>query len=139
MKQIAERSPELQALRELRAARRRRYRDELDWIDALYHVYVGAIFGAVGIALISGAVADATVDHQTARDIAREGPALLGLVVVLAIVAGLPSGARGGPLAREAAEVPHLLPAPVDRAVALRGPAFRRLRTPMFVGAIVGV
>ena len=129
----------LEALRELRAARRRRYRAELDWIDGLYRIYLAAIFGAVGIALVSGALADARVDAQTVGDIASDGPALLGLLVAVGIAAGLRSGARGGPLALEAAEVQHVLLAPIDRATALRGLALRRLRTAMFVGAIVGV
>src|SRR4051794_26533085 len=129
----------LKALRELRAARRRRYRKELDWIDGLYRIYLAAISGAVGVALISGALTDARVDVQTVGDIASHGPALLGLLVAVGIAAGLRSGARGGPLALEAPEVQHVLLAPVDRATALRGLALRRLRTAMFVGAIVGV
>jgi hypothetical protein len=129
----------LKALRELRAARRRRYRDELDWIDGLYRIYLAAIAGAVAVALISGALTDARVDAQTVGDIASHAPALLGLLVAVGIAAGLRSGARGGPLALEAPEVQHVLLAPIDRATALRGLAFRRLRTAMFVGAIVGV
>jgi hypothetical protein len=128
----------LEALQDLRRTRRRKHRQELDWIDALYRVYLIAIFGAVALALISGAVADAKVSAENVRDLSRHGPAALGLLAVLALAAGLRSGLRGGPLAIEAAEVQHVLLAPVDRGAALRGLAARRLRTAVFVGVIVG-
>jgi hypothetical protein len=126
------------ALRDLRAARRRRHVQELDWIDALYRVYLIAIFGTLAIALISGALGDANADQHALSEIDRHGAALLGLLVALGVAGGVRSGARGGPLAIEAAEVQHVLLAPVDRAAALRGPAMRRLRTAIFAGAVVG-
>ena len=126
------------ALRDLRAARRRHYAADFDWLDALYRVYVCAIFGAWGLALISGALADAEVGPEGVDRIALHGPAVLGLMVALALAAGLRSGGRGGPLAIEAPDVHHVLLAPVDRGVALRGLAIRRLRTGAFVGAIAG-
>ncbi|MGI8491411.1 MAG: hypothetical protein ACR2KC_01125, partial [Acidimicrobiales bacterium] len=51
---------------------------------------------------------------------------------------GRRSGGRGGPLVIEAAEVSHVLMAPVDRGNALRPPAVRQLRFGALVGAGVG-
>jgi len=127
------------ALKDLRAARRHRHVEDLDWIDALYRVYLVALFGALGLAFVSGALGDGPADDHTIREITEHGPALLGLLVALAVAAGLRSGARGGPLAIEAADVQHVLLSPVDRGVALRGIAIRQLRTATFFGAIIGM
>jgi hypothetical protein len=70
--------------------------------------------------------------------VADDGPAVLGVVVALALFVGLRSGSRGGPLALEAAEVRHVLLAPIDRGLALRAPAVRQVRFALFVGAVVG-
>lgn len=128
----------LGALRDLRATRRRRHAQQLDWIDALYRVYLIAIFGALAIALVSGALGDANADQHALSAIDKHGQALLGLLVALGVAGGVRSGARGGPLAIEAADVQHVLLAPVERGAALRGPALRRLRTLVFAGAVVG-
>ncbi|HWF26580.1 MAG TPA: hypothetical protein VG275_14080 [Solirubrobacteraceae bacterium] len=127
------------ALRDMRAARRRRYAEHVDWIENLYRVYLGVIFGGWGLALISGAVADVRVDAHAIAQIHRYGPAGLGLVVALALAGGLRSGSRGGPLVLEAADVQHVLLSPVDRGAALRGLAVRRLRTACFLGIVTGV
>ena len=47
------------ALREMRSARRRRYVERLDVMEVLYRVYVGAIFAAIALALLAGAVNEA--------------------------------------------------------------------------------
>lgn len=129
----------LQALRDLRAARRRRYAENVNVLEVLYRLYVGVILGAGGLALISGALADVRVDPHTVEEIRRHGPAALGLLVALAAAAGLRSGGRGGPLVLEAADVQHVLLAPVDRGKALRGLAVRRLRTACFIGSVAGL
>ncbi len=129
----------LKALRDLRAARRRHYAEHVDWMEALYRLYLGVIFGGWGLALISGAFADVRVNRHTVEEIHRYGAAGLGLVVAAAVVGGLRSGGRGGPLVLEAADVQHVLLSPVDRGAALRGLAVRRLRTAGFVGAVVGL
>src|SRR4051812_7422704 len=55
------------------------------------------------------------------------------------MVAGaLRSGARGGPLVIEAADVQYLLLAPVGRGFALRGVVLRQLRTQVFFGVLLG-
>jgi hypothetical protein len=135
----ADKASGLEALRDLRAARRRRYAAQVDWIENLYRVYLGVIFGGWGLALISGALADVRVDRHTVQEIHRYGPAALGLLVAVAVAGGLRSGARGGPLVLEAADVQHVLLSPVDRGAALRGLAVRRLRTAGFVGTVVGL
>jgi hypothetical protein len=131
--------PSLQALRDLRAARRRRYAENVDVMEVLYRLYIGVLFGGWGLALISGWLADVRVDHHTVEEIHRHGPAALGMLVAIAVAAGLRSGGRGGPLVLEAADVQHVLLSPVDRGAALRGLAVRRLRNAGFVGAVAGL
>ena len=130
--------PGRRALRDLRRVRRRRYLDPQIWIDTLYRVYLIAIFGAVAVALISGALGDAQADRHAVDEITNRGPALLGMLAALGVAGGLRSGARGGPLAIEGADVQHVLLSPVDRSTALRGLALRQLRTAVFGGAVVG-
>jgi hypothetical protein len=129
----------LQALRDLRSTRRRRYAENVNVMETLYRLYLGVLFGGWGLALISGALADVRVDHHTVEEIHRHGPAALGLLVAITAAAGLRSGGRGGPLVLEAADVQHVLLSPVDRGAALRGLAVRRLRTAAFVGLVVGL
>jgi hypothetical protein len=127
------------ALGDLRAARRRRYVEDLDVMEILYRLYVGTIFGAWALVYLASLIADAHVDDHTVSQITRNGPAILGLAVAVALAAALRSGARGGPLAIQAAEVQHVLLAPIDRTAALRGPALRQLRTAGFVGTVAGL
>lgn len=128
-----------QALREMRAARRRRYAENVDFMEVLYRVYVVGIVGIWGLALLAGVVADTHVDAEAETRIAQDGPALLGLAIALALLMALRSGARGGPLAIQGADVQHVLLAPIDRARALRGPGLRQLRTAGFTGLVAGL
>lgn len=108
-------------------------------MESLYRLYLGVIFGGWGLALISGALADLRVDRHAVGEIQRHGAAGVGLLVAVAVAGGLRSGARGGPLVLEAADVQHVLLAPIDRRAALRRVAVRRLRTAGFVGLVAGV
>src|SRR4051812_41088967 len=54
------------------------------------------------------------------------------------VLGSLRSGARGGPLVIEAADVQYLLLAPVDRGFALRGVVLRQLRTRAFFAVVIG-
>jgi hypothetical protein len=127
-----------EALRDLRRFRRRRWLANLDWVDALYRAYLTALaLGALVVGL-SAAAQDAEVGPATADRVADRGPAWLGLALATAVAAGLRSGGRGGPLALEAAEVRHVLLAPLDRRLALRPPAWRILRFAAFVGVVAG-
>jgi hypothetical protein len=123
---------------ELRRARRRQRVAAIHWIDALYQVYVTGLVGLVIVVLLSGAVGDGELGAAALADVEAHGPAALGLLVSLVILFGLRSGSRGGPLALERPDVRHVLLSPVDRGVALRGPALRQLRFLVAVGAAVG-
>lgn len=110
----------------------------IHWVDALYQVYITAILSVVAVVLLSGVVGDGEVGPATASDVRVHGPAIVGLLAAFAVFVGLRSGSRGGPLALERPDVRHVLLAPVDRGVALRGPAWRQLRFLAAVGAAVG-
>jgi hypothetical protein len=127
------------ALREMRSARRRRYVERLDVMEVLYRVYVAAIFAAIALALLAGAVNEAPATPAAIEWLRRHGPAALGLLVALGTMAGLRSGARGGPLAIEAAEVQYVLLAPLERGTVLRPAALRQLRIGVLAGAVFGV
>lgn len=127
------------ALGGLRRARRRRAYGDIDWTDALYKVYVTALFAAVGGSMLSGWVGGRPVTPAELSTAVEHGPALAGLIAAVVIAAGLRSGGRGGPLALEPADVQHVLLAPIPRRLALRGPAARQLRTSAFVGAVTGM
>lgn len=123
---------------DLRRARRRQRVAALHWVDALYQVYVTALVAVVAVVFLSGFVGDGKVTGESLERVRDHGPAVLGLAVAVAVFVGVRSGSRGGPLALEQPDVRHVLLAPVDRGVALRGPALRQLRFLMAVGAAVG-
>lgn len=123
---------------ELRRARRKRRVASIHWVDALYQVYLTGLVSIVLIVLLSGAIGDDQVSAAGIADVKEYGPAAAGVLVALAVFFGLRSGSRGGPLALERPDVRHVLLSPVDRGVALRGPAWRQLRFLLGVGAAVG-
>jgi hypothetical protein len=130
--------PTIAALAELRQARRRKRIANIHWVDAMYQVYVVAILGLVVLVLLSGAAGGTQLDKAGLADLLDRGPAVLGLLPALAVLAGLRSGSRGGPLALEQPDVRHVLMSAVPRAHALRTPATRQLRSFAFVGTVVG-
>lgn len=123
---------------DLRRARRRQRVAAIHWVDALYQVYITALVAVVGVVFASGYVGDGEVAASTVTEVIADGPAVLGLAAALAVLVGLRSGSRGGPLALEKADVRHVLLAPIDRGVALRGPGWRQLRFTLAVGAALG-
>jgi hypothetical protein len=125
-------------LREMRRARRRRYVEQVDVMEVLYRVYVGAIFGAIALAILGGAIHSAPATPDAIEWLRRHGPALIGIAVAVGVLAGLRTGSHGGPLAIEAAEVQYVLLAPLGRGRALRPLALRQIRTGALIGAIVG-
>lgn len=125
-------------LAELRRARRSRRVAEVHWVDALYRVYITALLGTVAVILVAGSVGDAPLTRSQVADVSAHGPAVVGLLATLAVAVGLRSGSRGGPLALEAADVRHVLLAPVDRNRALRAPAGRQVRSALFVAVLLG-
>ncbi|HSS33300.1 MAG TPA: hypothetical protein VLL27_08480 [Solirubrobacterales bacterium] len=126
------------ALRQMRAARRRRYVEQVDLMEVLYRVYLGLIFGGFGLALLAGAIHEAPATPAALEWMRTNLAAVIGLVLAVGVYAGLRTGSRGGPLAIEAAEVQHVLLAPIDRGTALRPAALRQLRGGVLVGLVLG-
>jgi Family of unknown function (DUF6297) len=129
----------LDALRSLRRTRQLHRLGNLDWFDAAYRVYLVGIFGGGGVLWISSSIKDEIVTPSVAADVLARGPAVLGVFVALAFLAGIRGGAQGGPVALEAAEVAHVMLAPVDRRRALMKSAVQRVRSALFMGAVAGV
>jgi hypothetical protein len=125
-------------LRELRQTRRRQRLADIHWVDAAYRVYMVGLFALVVVLFASSAIGDERLTATQLGRIDDHGAAAVGLVAGLAVAFGLRSGSRGGPLAMEAAEVRHVLLAPVGRRDALWGAALRQARYAAFVGAVVG-
>jgi hypothetical protein len=125
-------------LRSLRGQRRRNRVRNLDWFEAAYRAYLTGIVGLVVVLVLSSWLGDKTPSPAGFADLLDHGPAALGLVAAAALALGLRSGSRGGPLAVEPAEVRYTLLSPVDRRVALIGPALRQIRFAAFLGAVVG-
>lgn len=122
----------------LRRARRKQRVAKIHWVDALYQVYLTGIISLALVIVASGLIGDGEVDAAGLVDVKAHGPAAMGLVAALAVLMGLRSGSRGGPLALERPDVRHVLLSPVDRGVALRGPAWRQLRFLSAVAAAAG-
>ncbi len=107
-------------------------------MEVLYRVYVGAIFAALGLGVLAGTIHEVSASASALDSIRVHGPPVIGVAIALCVLAGLRSGARGGPLAIEAAEVQYTLLAPVDRGRALRPAAYSQLRIGAIAGAILG-
>ncbi|MBS1848399.1 MAG: hypothetical protein JST73_09000 [Actinobacteria bacterium] len=130
--------PTIDALIEMRRARRRKRIAQIHWVDAMYQVYITAIVGLVVLVLLSGAAGGSKLSPSGLADLLRRGPAILGLIPAFAFMAGLRSGSRGGPLALEQPDVRHVLMSGAPRGYVLRGPAIRQLRSFAFIGIVVG-
>jgi hypothetical protein len=126
------------ALRDLRRTRRRRRLGDVEWFDIAYKVYLSAFFGGTAVIIASDWVGDEPATAAQITTAIGRGPALLGLVGALAVAFGLRSGAEGGPLSLEAADVRHLLLAPIDRRLVLLRPAVQRIRSAASVAALAG-
>lgn len=124
-------------LRELRMRRRERRLGRLEWFDIAYKAYLVVLFGGGAVLWLTGLVGDEPVTTGLA-DVAVDGRGLVSLVAATAVFVGLRSGARGGPLAIEAADVAHVLLAPVPRRAVLRLPFVQRLRTAVLAGLSLG-
>ncbi|HEY2477670.1 MAG TPA: DUF6297 family protein [Solirubrobacterales bacterium] len=126
------------AMKAMRAARRRRYGRRRDVMEVLYRVYLGALAALFALGFLAGALHEVPADPSSVDGIRAHAPAIIGLAVAALVLAGLRSGARGGPLAIEAAEVRYTLLAPVSRRVALRPAALAQLRVATISGALFG-
>jgi hypothetical protein len=135
---VARTDASTEALRDLRRARRRNRLTGVHWIDALYRAYLTALGSGIFLLFASSRLPDDRLSVAESLDLARDAPAVLGLVFALALAIGLRSGGRGGPLVLEAPVVLHELGAPVRRFDVLRGPALKQLRFLAFAGGVVG-
>lgn len=122
-------------LHDLRRRRKRHRLGDIEWFDAAYRVYLVALFGGGTVLWISSSIGDSTVSDQAVADIARNGPALIGMVTALAFLAALRSGAQGGPLALESPDVAYVMLSPVDRTKALLRPVTQRVRGAAYLAA----
>jgi hypothetical protein len=111
---------------------------DIHWIDALYNVYLTAVVSIVVVLVLSSWLAGDRLDPYRTFLVLQDGPDVLGVAVALALLVGLRSGARGGPIAVEGPDARHVLLAPIDRRLALRQPALRQLRFAAFVAVVVG-
>lgn len=125
-------------LRQLRRTRQLHRLGNIEWFEAAYRAYLLGVFGGGTVLWISSSVEDGTISATTVADVAQHGPAVLGLVACMALLVGLRSGAQGGPIALEAADVVHVMLSPVDRRRALLRPATQRVRGVLFIGATAG-
>ena len=128
----------IDALRDMRSERRRHRVADMEWFEALYRVYLAALIGGSAILYLSDAVSDAPLTTEQLRTVHTHTPHAVGFLVAIVVFLGLRSGANGGPIAVEDAEVRHVLMAPVNHLHVLRHPAIQRLRTFMFSGSIAG-
>jgi hypothetical protein len=126
------------AMKAMRTARRRRYVARADVMEVLYRVYLGAIAALFVLAFLAGALHEVPADPASIGGIRADAPAIIGVAVAVLVLAGLRAGARGGPVAIEAAEVRYTLLAPVSRRTALRPAAVSQLRTATIFGALFG-
>lgn len=129
-------------LRELRRTRQRRRLGNTDWYDIAYRVYLFALVGLTAVVWVSDAVDGAIGDEVDTADLLTRGPSVIGLFLVGAFALGLRSGADGGPVSIEVADIRHVLLAPVSRRMAMLRPVAQRLRSAAFLlglgGAILG-
>jgi hypothetical protein len=129
-------------LRELRRTRQRRRLGDTDWYDIAYRVYLFALVGLVTVVWLSDAVEGVIGDTVDTDDLLTRGPALLGLGLAVSFALGLRSGADGGPISIEVADIRHVLLAPIDRRSVMLRPVGQRLRSAAFAlglaGAVLG-
>jgi hypothetical protein len=129
-------------LRELRRTRTKHRLGDVEWFEVAYRVYLFGLVGLTAVVMASDAVKQLITDEVDTNDLLARGPAALGLVVVAACALGLRSGADGGPISIEVADIRHVLLAPIDRRSVLTQPVLQRLRSVVFavglVAAILG-
>jgi hypothetical protein len=128
----------IDALSDLRTARRKNRLQEIHWSDALYRSYVIVVAGGLLLGWASSMLGSEPVGPQAVADVARKGPALLGALIALLFGNGLRAGSRGGPLSIEAADLAHVLQAPLDRSRSLRRPYVHVLRRAVLQGIGIG-
>jgi len=125
-------------LAELRKTRQRRRLGDTDWYDIAYRVYLFALVGLALVVWVSDAIDGAIGDGIDTADLLEYGPSIIGLLVVAAFALGVRSGADGGPVAIELADIRHVLSAPISRRSVMLRPVAQRLRAAAFALALGG-
>ena len=120
------------ALRDLRRTRQSRRLGGAEWFDVAYRVYLFALVGLTGVVLTSDAIDGVVGDGIETSDLLARGPSIIGLFVVAAFGLGLRSGADGGPVAIEVADIRHVLLSPIGRRRALLRSVGQRIRSVTF-------
>jgi hypothetical protein len=126
------------ALSDLRRARRLNRMGERAWGELAYRVYVTALVTVLVGSSAVGWIGDERVAAATVDTFRADAPAWIGLGVAVGLLLAVRTGARGGPLAIEAAELHHVLLAPIDRRAVLRHAATKSVLTAIGWGAVVG-
>jgi hypothetical protein len=135
---VADTEDGLDVLVDLRRRRKSRRLADIEWFDAAYRVYLIGLFGGGTVLWISSSITDTSVSAPSVADVARNGPALLGMITAVVFLAALRGGSQGGPLALEAPDVAYVMLAPIDRTRALLRPVTQRVRSAAFMGATAG-
>jgi hypothetical protein len=129
-------------LAELRRTRQRRRLGDTDWYDIAYRVYLFALVGLTLVVWISDAIDGAIGDGIDSADLLERGPSIIGILLVAAFALGIRSGADGGPIAIEVADIRHVLLSPISRRSVMLRPVAQRLRAAAFAlglgGAVLG-
>lgn len=130
------------ALRDLRRTRQRRRLGDLEWFDIAYRVYLFGLGGLTAVVIASDAIDGFIGDDVSTADLLTRGPSIAGIAVAVAAFLGLRSGANGGPISIEVADIRHVLLAPISRQLVMLRPIGQRFRAAMFsvglVAAILG-
>ena len=126
------------ALADLRRARRHNRMGERSWGELAYRVYVTALVTLLVGSSVVGWIGDRPVAPSAVETFRVEAPAWIGIAVAVAVLLAVRTGARGGPLAIEAAELQLVLMAPIDRGAVLRRSATRSIVTSVGWGTVIG-
>lgn len=125
-------------VREMRRRRRRNRVAELEWFESLYRVYLTGLATVAAVLFLAGLVDDAPFTAGDMESITIHGPHVIGLLAAVTVFLGGRSGANGGPLGIEDADVRHVVLAPLPLGAVLRKPALQRLRTDASAGVVAG-
>lgn len=126
------------AVRQLREARRTTRLGRLEWFEVAYRAYLVVLLGGAALGLVAGWLPSDRISAAAMDDVVTHGPGVVGLLAAVIVGVGWRSGAAGGPLAVEAADVRWLLLAPVPRRMVLLRPCVQRLGSLAAAGATTG-
>ena len=110
----------------------RRRLGSTDWYDIAYRVYLFALVGLAVVVWVSEAVDGLIGDEVDTQDLLTRGPAIIGLMVAVAFALGVRSGADGGPISIEVADIRHVLLSPISQRSVMLRPIGQRLRSAAF-------